>query len=52
MTDEGVPVLAGTQTKVEEVILDHLAHDWDADEIHCQHPRQELATSSPAVVYF
>jgi uncharacterized protein (DUF433 family) len=33
ITSEGVPVIAGTRTKVEEVVLDYLAHDWDADEI-------------------
>jgi uncharacterized protein (DUF433 family) len=37
VTAEGVPYIAGTQTKVVEVILDRLAYHWDADEIHRQH---------------
>ena len=34
VTPEGVPYIAGTQTKVIEVVFDRLAHHWDADEIH------------------
>jgi len=30
---DGVPCLAGTRIKVIEVVLDHLAHHWDGDEI-------------------
>jgi hypothetical protein len=33
VTPDGVPMLSGTQIKVIEVALDHLAHNWDADEI-------------------
>src|SRR5437764_11565701 len=34
--------LIGTQTKVIEVVLDRLAHHWDADEIQRQHPHLTL----------
>jgi len=40
---EGVPHVAGTRTKVVEVVLDRLAHHSDADEIHRQHPHLTLA---------
>ena len=33
VTPDGVPMLAGTKTKVIEVALDRLAHHWDVDEI-------------------
>ena len=32
----GVPVLTGTHIKVVEIVLDHLVHDSDAEEIHPQ----------------
>jgi hypothetical protein len=38
LTENGVPVLAGTQTKVIEIALDQVAHHWDAVEIRRQHP--------------
>jgi uncharacterized protein (DUF433 family) len=41
-TPEGVPYIAGTQTKVIEVVLERLAYHWDADEIHRQHPHLSL----------
>jgi len=52
LTDEGVPVIAGTQTKMEQVVLDHLAHDWDAGEIHRQHPHLSLAQIHSALAYY
>jgi hypothetical protein len=41
-THEGVPYIAGMQTKVIEVVLDRLAYRWDGDEIHRQHPHLSL----------
>ena len=38
VTPDSVPMLAGTKTKVIEVALDRLAHHWDVDEMHRQHP--------------
>jgi uncharacterized protein (DUF433 family) len=49
---EGVPYLAGTRTKVIEVALDRLAHHWDADEIHRQHPHLSLAQIHAALAYY
>ena len=43
VTAEGVPFIVGTRTKVIEVALDRIAHHWDADEIHRQHPHLSLA---------
>jgi hypothetical protein len=42
-TRDGGPFVAGTQTKVVEVVLDRLAYHWDADEIHRQHPHLSLS---------
>jgi len=51
-TDDGVPTISGTQTKVEEIVLDHLAYHWDAEEIHYQHPHLTLAEIHSALAYY
>jgi uncharacterized protein (DUF433 family) len=48
----GVPYIAGTQTKVVEVVLDRLAYHWDADEIRRQHPHLSLAQIHSALAYY
>ena len=52
VTPEGVPYIAGTQTKVVEVVLDRLAYHWDADEIHRQHPHLSLGQIYSALAYY
>jgi uncharacterized protein (DUF433 family) len=52
INSQGVPYLAGTQTKVSEVALDRLAHHWDADEIQRQHPHLSLAQIYSALAYY
>jgi uncharacterized protein (DUF433 family) len=49
---ESIPWLAGTRTKVVEVVLDRLAHHWDADEMHRQHPHLSLAQIYAALTYY
>ncbi|MFM7159165.1 MAG: DUF433 domain-containing protein [Planctomycetaceae bacterium] len=38
LDDAGVHFIEGTRTKVIEIVLDRLAHEWSADEICRQHP--------------
>lgn len=52
LTDEGVPIISGTRTKVVEVVLDRLAHHWDAEEIRRQHPHLSLAQIYAALAYY
>ena len=52
MDSRGVPYISGTQTKVVEIILDRLAHHWDADEIQRQHPHLSLAQIYSALTYY
>ena len=47
-----MPYIAGTQTKVVEVVLDRLAYHWDADEIHRQHPHLSLSQIYSALAYY
>jgi uncharacterized protein (DUF433 family) len=44
--------LKGTQTKVIEVVLDRLAHHWDADEIRRQHPHLTLGQIHSSLAYY
>src|SRR5437868_14127401 len=44
--------LIGTQTKVLEVVLDRLAHHWDADEIQRQHPHLTLGQIYSCLAYY
>jgi uncharacterized protein (DUF433 family) len=52
VTAEGVSFLAGTRTKVVEIVLDRIAHHWDADEIQRQHPHLSLAQIYSALAYY
>jgi len=50
--EDGVPRIAGTTTKVVEVVLDRLAHHWGADEIQRQHPHLLLSQIYAALAYY
>jgi len=47
-----VPVLTGTRTKVVEIVLDHVAHGSDADEIHRQYPFLSLGHIHSVLGYY
>ena len=47
-----VPILAGTRIKVVEIVLDHLAHGSDADEIQRQFPFLTLGQIHCALGYY
>jgi uncharacterized protein (DUF433 family) len=47
-----VPVLTGTRTKVVEIVLDHLAHGSDAEEIQRQFPHLTLGQIHSALGYY
>lgn len=38
----GIPYISNTRTKVEEVVLDHFAYHWDAEEMQRQPPHLTL----------
>ena len=52
VTSQGVAYVAGTRTKVLELALDRIAHHWDADEIHRQHPHLSLGQIYAALAYY
>jgi len=52
LDERGIPWLKGANTKVIEVVLDHLAHGWSVEEIHFQHPHLSLVHIHTAFVYY
>lgn len=49
---ENKPIVEGTNTKVEEIVLDHIAWNWDAETIHRNHPHLSLAQIHSALAYY
>jgi uncharacterized protein (DUF433 family) len=47
-----VPILTGTPVKVVELVLDHLAHGADAEEIQRQFPSLSLGQIHSALGYY
>lgn len=52
LDNRGVAFIAGTKTKVIEVILDKMAHGWSPEETHFQHPHLSLAQIHAALAYY
>jgi uncharacterized protein (DUF433 family) len=50
--DRGVAWIAGTNTKVIEIVLDKIAHGWSPEEMHLQHPHLSLAQIHSALAYY
>jgi uncharacterized protein (DUF433 family) len=44
--------LDDTNVKVIEVVLDHVAYGWSAEEIHRQHPHLSLSQVYAALAYY
>ncbi|MEO8498993.1 MAG: DUF433 domain-containing protein [Planctomycetota bacterium] len=52
LRSDGVAIIAGSTTKVVEVVQDHLTHHWDAYEIRRQYPYLGLAQIHSALGYY
>ncbi len=52
LDDRGVALIGGTRVKVSEVVAEHRAYRWDADQIHRQHPRLSLPQIHAALGYY
>ncbi|MFQ5568020.1 MAG: DUF433 domain-containing protein [Rhodothermales bacterium] len=52
LNEHGVPLLAGTNMKVVELVLEHLAYGWSPEELHFQHPYLPLGQIYSALAYY
>lgn len=52
LDEQGTPVIAETNTKVVEIVLDKFAFGWSAEEIHRQHPHLTLGQIHSALAYY
>ena len=50
--DDGVPVIAGTTTKVVELVADRLAYGWSPEELQFQHPHLTLGQIYSGLAYY
>lgn len=49
---DGAAIVSGTTTKVLEIVQDHLAHHWHAEDICRQYPHLSLAQVHAALTYY
>ncbi|MGD9099484.1 MAG: DUF433 domain-containing protein [Anaerolineae bacterium] len=47
-----VPIIAGTNMKVVELVLGKTAYGWSAEELHFQHPYLTLGQIHSALAYY
>ncbi|MBC8184156.1 DUF433 domain-containing protein [candidate division KSB1 bacterium] len=47
-----VPIIAGTKTKVIELVVERLAYGWSPEEIHFQHRYLTLGQIYSALAYY
>jgi uncharacterized protein (DUF433 family) len=52
LDQDNVPIIAGTTTKVIELILDSRAYGWSPEELHFQHPYLTLGQIYSALAYY
>lgn len=50
--DQGVPQIAGANTKVVELVLDNIAYGWSPEELAFQHPHLTLGQIHSALAYY
>jgi uncharacterized protein (DUF433 family) len=52
LDDQGVPVIAGANTKVAELVLEVMAHGSSPEELHYQFPHLSLGQIHSALAYY
>jgi uncharacterized protein (DUF433 family) len=52
LDEENVPIIAGTNMKVVELILEKIAYGWSPEELHFQHPYLTLGQIHSALAYY
>lgn len=52
LRDNGHLYIAGTPFKVRQLVLDHVAYGWDAEEIQREHPQLTLGQIHLVLGYY
>jgi uncharacterized protein (DUF433 family) len=52
ITEQGVPVIDNTSTKVTEIVLESMSYGWSPEELHLQHPYLSLGQIHSALAYY
>lgn len=52
LDEKRVPVIAGTRTRITELILDKIAYGWSPEELQFQHPHLKLGQIYSALAYY
>jgi uncharacterized protein (DUF433 family) len=52
LDEKKVPVIAGTNMKVIELVLEKTAYGWSPEELHFQHPYLSLGQVYSALAYY
>ena len=52
LTENGVPMIDGTTTKIVEIVLETKAYGWSPEEVHFQHPYLSLGQIYSAMAYY
>ena len=50
--EASVPVIAGSNMKVVELVLEKIAYGWSPEELHFQHPYLTLGQIHSALAYY
>jgi len=52
LDEKSVPIIAGTNMKVIELVLEKSAYGWSPEELHFQHPYLSLGQIYSALAYY
>lgn len=52
LNEAQVPIIAGTNMKVVELVLEKVAYGWSPEELHFQHPYLTLGQIHSALAYY
>jgi uncharacterized protein (DUF433 family) len=52
LNESQVPVIADTNTKVVDLVLDHLTYGWSPQDLHFQHPMLTMGQIHSALAYY
>jgi uncharacterized protein (DUF433 family) len=52
LDEKNVPIIAGTNMKIVELVLEKMAYGWSPEELHFQHPYLTLGQIHSALAYY